>query len=195
MSPWPPRPRVHPSSCPLSPCVHYPLCPCALCPHILVSLCPLCPCVPPFLMSPCLPCPLVPCPCVPAFPMSPYQCPPCPCGPCPCPVSPVPSVPCCRVPLPWAVALRGLPGVTGGHRTPSPLQYRPGASSPGGAVRSGAPRGSEPLCAAGGPALWLPIPERTTRAAVRGERAGGNGDWNFSRGAAPPPDTAPMGTA
>lgn len=168
-SPWPcvPHvPHVHPSLCPSHPFLQYPQCPCAPCPLSLVSMCPPCPvsmCPPCHPLSHVLMSLLSPCPHigVPHVPVSPVA-----------PMSPLPMYTAVFSPFPLLSPHPGswpLGGVTGGHRTPSPSAVPPRSLRPrGGAMRLGAPRGSEPLCTALCPALWRPFPERTKRVAMRG---------------------------
>lgn len=170
-----PVPRV---PCPLCPYVPHVPCPCVpRVTHCPTSSCPSFPHVP-ILVSPmslCLPWPL------------------CPLSPCTPPCSLL--FPCCPPILghgPWG----GVTGVTGGHQTPSPSAVPPRSLRPrGGAMRLGAPRGSEPLCTALCPALWRPFPERTKRVAMRGGGKQRNGNGDSIPGASPRPKTALLVTA
>lgn len=192
---------------PCPPCPSIPLSLASLSPVSPVSLCPVSP-VPCVHVSPMSRVhvspvsPVVPRPHVPPFPMSPYWCPPCPC------VSRGPYVPSPHVhrrvlsfslvvPPSWVMALGGgVTGVTGGHQTPSPSAVPPRSLRPrGGAMRLGAPRGSEPLCTALCPALWRPFPERTKRVAMRGGGKQRNGNGDSIPGASPRPKTALLVTA
>ena len=143
-------------------------------------------------------CPVSPCPWCPPCPHVPILVPPTalcpPRGLSPCSLLVAVSL----RPGPWHRGVsRGHPGVTGGHRPPAPLQYRRGASNPGGAVSQGAPRGSAPLCAAGGPALWCPPHTHTwnePRRRWRGGREAGEREQGSAPRAAPRPETASVGT-